>query len=108
MACGFGVCLGCVVPSPPEGEPASSGCAWKDRSARGAAGVVTDLSVDVGAFPSRIRVLTASGTFGYGLEFTPFLDLSALGGLVTKGLSPRPRRGTPPPRIAETPSGMLC
>jgi len=69
--------------------------------------VVTDLSVDVGRLRLKNPVLTASGTFGYGLEFRPFLDLSGLGGLVTKGLSPRPRRGTPPTRIAETPSGML-
>ena len=70
--------------------------------------MVTDLAVDVGGgLRLKNPVLTASGTFGYGLEFRPFLDLSALGGLVTKGLSPRPRRGTPPPRIAETPSGML-
>ena len=69
--------------------------------------MVTDLSVDVGRLRLKNPVLTASGTFGYGLEFRPFLDLSGLGGLVTKGLSPRPRRGTPPTRIAETPSGML-
>jgi dihydroorotate dehydrogenase (NAD+) catalytic subunit len=69
--------------------------------------VVTDLSVDVGRLRLRNPVLTASGTFGYGLEFTPFLDLASLGGIVVKGLSPRPRRGTPPPRIVETPSGML-
>jgi dihydroorotate dehydrogenase (NAD+) catalytic subunit len=52
-------------------------------------------------------VLTASGTFGYGLEFQPFLKLADLGGIVTKGLSPRPRPGNPPVRIVETPSGML-
>jgi dihydroorotate dehydrogenase (NAD+) catalytic subunit len=69
--------------------------------------VVTDLSVDVGRLRLKNPVLTASGTFGYGLEFRPFLDLSELGGLVTKGLSPKPRRGAAPPRIAETPSGML-
>ena len=69
--------------------------------------MVTDLSVDVGRLRLKNPVLTASGTFGYGLEFEPFLDLAALGGFVTKGLSPKPRRGAPPPRIAETPSGML-
>ena len=55
--------------------------------------VSPDLSVDVGAVRLKNPVLTASGTFGYGLEFLPFLDLSELGGLVTKGLSPKPRRG---------------
>ena len=68
---------------------------------------MTDLSVDVGRLRLKNPVLTASGTFGYGLEFLPYLDLSALGGIVVKGLSPRPRRGSPPPRIVETPSGML-
>ena len=52
-------------------------------------------------------VLTASGTFGYGLEFMPFGDLSSLGGIVVKGLSLAPRAGNPMPRIAETASGML-
>jgi dihydroorotate dehydrogenase (NAD+) catalytic subunit len=51
--------------------------------------------------------MTASGTFGYGVEFLPFLDLSELGGIVVKGLSPKPRRGNPPERIVETPAGML-
>lgn len=52
-------------------------------------------------------VLTASGTFGYGLEFMPYGDLQTLGGIVVKGLSLKPREGNPMPRIAETPSGML-
>ena len=69
--------------------------------------VTPDLSVDVGSLRLKNPVLTASGTFGYGLEFLPFLDLTSLGGLVVKGLSPKPRKGTPPERIVETPSGML-
>lgn len=52
-------------------------------------------------------VLTASGTFGYGLEFAPFGDLQSLGGIVVKGLSLKPREGNPMPRIAETACGML-
>lgn len=52
-------------------------------------------------------VLTASGTFGYGLEFEPYGDLQSLGGIVVKGLSLAPREGNPMPRIAETPCGML-
>ena len=52
-------------------------------------------------------VLAASGTFGYGLEFTRFFDISRLGGFCTKGLSLLPRPGNPPGRIFETPSGML-
>ncbi len=66
---------------------------------------------DLTTYSARLRlknpVLTASGTFGYGLEFPPFLDLDRLGGLVTKGLSASPRRGNPPARMAETPAGML-
>ena len=52
-------------------------------------------------------VLTASGTFGYGLEFASYGDLAALGGLVAKGLSLLPRQGNPTPRIVETTAGML-
>jgi dihydroorotate dehydrogenase (NAD+) catalytic subunit len=69
--------------------------------------VTPDLSVEVGSVRLKNPVLTASGTFGYGLEFLPFLELAQLGGLVTKGLSPRPRQGNPPERIVETPAGML-
>ncbi len=52
-------------------------------------------------------VLTASGTFGYGLEFATYGDLASLGGMVVKGLSLRPREGNPTPRIIETTAGML-
>ncbi|VAW37020.1 Dihydroorotate dehydrogenase (NAD(+)), catalytic subunit [hydrothermal vent metagenome] len=52
-------------------------------------------------------VMTASGTFGYALEFSPFMDLARLGAVVVKGLSLRPRDGNPPPRTVETPCGML-
>ncbi|MBN2284429.1 MAG: dihydroorotate dehydrogenase [Deltaproteobacteria bacterium] len=51
--------------------------------------------------------MTASGTFGYGEEFAPYIDLNRLGAIVVKGISRRPRRGNPPPRIMETPAGML-
>jgi dihydroorotate dehydrogenase (NAD+) catalytic subunit len=52
-------------------------------------------------------ILAASGTFGYGLEFAHAVDLSALGGVVVKGLSLEPMAGAPPPRMCETPSGMI-
>jgi dihydroorotate dehydrogenase (NAD+) catalytic subunit len=66
------------------------------------------MEVDLGrGLTVRNPILTASGTFGYGLEFTEFLDLNRLGGIVVKGISPRPRAGNPPSRICETPAGML-
>jgi dihydroorotate dehydrogenase (NAD+) catalytic subunit len=66
-----------------------------------------DLSVTIGTLRLRNPILPASGTFGYGLEFAHLVDLSRLGGFVTKGLSREPIEGAPPPRLCETPSGML-
>ena len=66
-----------------------------------------DLSVEIGPLRLKNPVLTASGTFGYGREFSDLVDLDRLGGIVVKGLSLRPRAGNPPPRIVETPCGML-
>jgi dihydroorotate dehydrogenase (NAD+) catalytic subunit len=68
--------------------------------------MTVDMSVRVGALELRGPVLAASGTFGYGTE-VPLLERRALGGMVSKGISLKPRPGTPPPRIAETPAGML-
>ncbi len=68
--------------------------------------MTVDLSVSIGALQLRGPVLAASGTFGYGTE-VPLLERRALGGMVSKGFFLKPRPGTPPPRIAETPSGML-
>jgi dihydroorotate dehydrogenase (NAD+) catalytic subunit len=66
-----------------------------------------DTRVDLAGIPLRNPVLTASGTFGYGSEFAPFLDLRTIGGFVAKSLTLKPRFGNPPPRISEAPSGML-
>ncbi|MGH0032987.1 MAG: dihydroorotate dehydrogenase [Myxococcota bacterium] len=66
-----------------------------------------DSRVDLAGMALRNPVLTASGTFGYGTEFAPFLDLTKIGGFVAKSLTLEPRRGNPPPRIAEAPSAML-
>ena len=66
-----------------------------------------DLAVQVGALSLKNPVLTASGTFGYGQEFAPIMDPSLLGGIVVKGISLKPMAGNPPPRIVETPCGML-
>lgn len=73
----------------------------------GAAEQVVDERVVLAGIRLRNAVLTASGTFGYGSEFAPFLDLERLGGFVAKSLTLEPRHGNPPPRIAETPAGML-
>jgi dihydroorotate dehydrogenase (NAD+) catalytic subunit len=65
------------------------------------------LSVDIGGLTIKNPVITAAGTFGYGEEYAPYVDLNQLGALIVKGLSLEPREGNPPPRIMETPSGML-
>ncbi len=65
------------------------------------------LSVNVGGLKLKNPVLTASGTFGYGLEFADFVDLNSLGGFIVKGTTLHPREGNDYPRMAETPSGML-
>ena len=67
----------------------------------------TDLTVDLGKLVLDNPVIAASGTFGYGLEYTDFLDLNDLGGFSTKGLSINPKIGNPVPRVIETSSGML-
>ena len=69
--------------------------------------VSPDLSVDIGGLKLKNPVITASGTFGYGTELTPFFDPSLLGAIIVKGLSLEPMEGNPPPRITETPCGML-
>jgi len=66
-----------------------------------------DLSVNIGNLVLKNPIMTASGTFGYGEEFAPFVELANLGGIVVKGISIEPRPGNPPPRIIETEGGML-
>ncbi len=66
-----------------------------------------DLSVNVGGLKLKNPVLLASGTVGYGNEIAEFTDLNKIGGIVTKSVSLKPRKGNPPQRIVETPSGML-
>ena len=64
-------------------------------------------AVRLGPLHLKNPVMTASGTFGYGREFAPYLDLNLLGAIVVKGLSLSPSKGNPPPRIVETAGGML-
>jgi dihydroorotate dehydrogenase (NAD+) catalytic subunit len=66
-----------------------------------------DLAVSIGSLTLPNPLIAASGCFGYGLEYSGVVDLSALGGVAVKGLFLEPREGHAPPRIVETPSGML-
>jgi len=66
-----------------------------------------DLRVNIGGVSLKNPVIAASGTFGYGIEFAHLVDLNKLGGISVKGLSREPMSGAPPPRICETPGGMV-
>ena len=66
-----------------------------------------NLQTNIGRLELKNPVMTASGTFGYGLEYADFCHLNALGGMVLKGTTLHPREGNPYPRMAETPAGML-
>ena len=66
-----------------------------------------NLSVELGSLKLKNPVIAASGTFGYGEEYAGLIPLRSLGAFITKGLSLEPCKGNPPPRVAETPSGML-
>lgn len=68
---------------------------------------MADLSVKIGGLQMKNPVMTASGTFGYGVEYADFVDLSEIGGIIVKGTTLNHREGNPYPRMAETPSGML-
>lgn len=68
---------------------------------------MVDLKVNIGNLELKNPVMSASGTFGYGSEFTDFIDISRLGGIIVKGTTIHAREGNPYPRMAETPSGML-
>ena len=66
-----------------------------------------DLKVQLGPLKLKNPVLTMSGTFAFGQEYAQYYDLSALGGIIVKATTAQPRLGNPPPRIAETPGGIL-
>lgn len=68
---------------------------------------MTDISVNIAGIKMKNPVITASGTFGFGKEYGEYYDLSKLGGIAVKGLTLKPREGNKPPRIAETPAGIL-
>ncbi|HEY6873504.1 MAG TPA: dihydroorotate dehydrogenase [Geobacteraceae bacterium] len=66
-----------------------------------------DMSVEIAGIRMRNPVMTASGTFGYGEEFSAYVNLEEIGAIITKGLSLHPKAGNPTPRLVETPGGML-
>ena len=68
---------------------------------------MANLQVNIGKLSLKNPVMTASGTFGYGIEFADFIDLNSLGGIIVKGTTLHLREGNDYPRMAETPSGML-
>jgi len=68
---------------------------------------MANLNINIGRLQLKNPVMTASGTFGYGIEYSDFMDLSRIGGIFVKGTTLRERQGNPYPRMAETPSGML-
>ena len=68
---------------------------------------MAELKVNIGGLQLKNPVMTASGTFGYGIEFSDLIDISRLGGIFVKGTTIQPREGNLYPRMAETPSGML-
>ncbi|HBQ28054.1 MAG TPA: dihydroorotate dehydrogenase [Desulfotomaculum sp.] len=69
--------------------------------------VAVDLTVEIAGLKLKNPVITASGTFGFGQEYAPYVDLSRLGAITVKGLTLLPRPGNPPPRLVETPAGIL-
>src|SRR5674476_204490 len=68
---------------------------------------MANLNINIGKLQLKNPVMTASGTFGYGTEYSDFMDISRIGGIIVKGTTLRDRQGNQYPRMAETPSGML-
>ena len=66
-----------------------------------------NIAVDIAGLRLKNPVIAASGTFGFGREYSEYIDLNELGGISVKGLTLEPRQGNKPPRIAETPAGIL-
>ena len=93
--------------APPKEAPPKSSLLAKPLPPAPGAVPVPDLAVKFCGIRFKNPVLAASGTFGYGIEFEDIVTLEKLGGFVTKGLSPEPMPGNPPPRIFETAAGML-
>ncbi len=111
MGCGLGGCYSCVVRVRDGDGHAAFRPLVRERPGlqrrRSRVGVTVDLSVRIGSLLLQNPFIAASGCFGYGVEYADIVDLSTLGGVAVKGLFLKAREGHPPPRIVETPSGML-
>jgi len=79
----------------------------KPHDSSGTSAPKPSLRVDIGGMAMANPVMTASGTFGFGLEYESYINLKLLGAIVVKGITMEPRAGNPPPRLVETPSGLL-
>ena len=90
-----------------QGPPASRQSSPDDGRASTGEQFIPQIETEIAGVRFRNPVWTASGTFGYGKEFSSLIDLNELGAIVVKGISPEPMEGNPPPRIYETESGML-
>jgi dihydroorotate dehydrogenase (NAD+) catalytic subunit len=95
------------MPTKTSEKPAAAPAASAPAATVAARQPVPDLRIEFAGISLKNPVIAASGTFGYGIEFEDVVTLNKLGGFVTKGLSPEPMAGNPPPRIFETAAGML-
>ena len=68
---------------------------------------MVDLTIEIAGLRLKNPVITASGTFGFSQEYAPYVDLNRLGAITVKGITLLPRSGNPPPRLVETPAGIL-
>lgn len=122
MACGVGVCLGCVIPTTkgnlrcckdgpvfdskilsfPKPEPSRIAKVVSDSAAKD-----PDLSVTINGVKFQNPLIGSSGTFGFGTEYAPIFDVNRLGGIASKGLTLEPRQGNSGIRVWETPSGLM-
>ncbi len=98
--------------APAHGVPTEPATAIAPERATPAAPIEIDLGIDLaprrhGALVLRNPILVASGTFGYGIEYSEVVDIDRLGAICCKGTTRQPRAGNPPPRVTETPAGML-
>lgn len=123
MGCGFGACMGCTIETPwgpkrvCKDGPVFDAILMKDYKGNGAippslprerkANDSPNISTDLCGIQLKNPIIPASGTFGFGKEFSDIYDLNSLGGISIKGTTLNPRTGNPTPRIAETPNGMI-